>query len=250
MLASESIWQPASVDLALMDDEVHVWRASLKQPAVVVDHVAQTLSSDERQRADRLYAKQRTQFIVGRGILRNILGHYMCVEPSVLQFHYTARGKPRVADLDNHGLSFNLSHSYGMAVCAITHGRPLGVDIEYVRPIPEIDKIATAFFSLKERAVLHTIPTDQRLTSFFRCWTRKEAYIKAVGAGVALPLDQFDVTLAPEDPARLERIHGAPGEASCWELQDLDTGVGFISALAVRGSKGHLKCIDWALLQA
>jgi 4'-phosphopantetheinyl transferase len=136
-----------------------------------------------------------------------------------------------------------------MAVYAVMHGGALGIDIEYVRPIPEIDEIATAFFSLKERAVLHTLPVDQRRNSFFRCWTRKEAYIKAVGDGLAIRLDQFEVTLAPGEPARLERIYGAPDDASDWQFWDMDVGPGFVSALAAKGSNKYLKCIEWDLLQ-
>jgi 4'-phosphopantetheinyl transferase len=207
-----------------------------------VQQLAQTLSEEEHRKAKCFHFEQdRKRFIVGRGVLRTILGLYLGVEPSLLRFCYNSHGKPYLADRFGGGaLQFNLSHSHELALYAFTRGREIGVDLEYIRYIPDAEQIAASFFSARENTVLHTLPTSQKQETFFNCWTRKEAYIKAIGNGLAQPLDKFDVSLAPGEPARLLSVDGAPEEASRWSLKALTPAPGYVAALAVEGHNWSL----------
>ena len=143
------------------------------------------------------------------------------------------------------GLCFNLSHSHGIALYAITCGREIGIDIEYFRPDVEVEKLAERFFSPREAAVLRALPEHLRKEGFFNCWTRKEAYIKAEGKGMSIPLSAFDVSLTPGEPAALLRTESHPQETSRWSLQALSPEPGYTAALAVKGHDWELKCWQW-----
>lgn len=251
-------WEEPPTDLVLLNDEVHVWRASLDQPAACVQRLAQTLSADERLKAERFYfERDRLHFIVGRGLLRTILGRYLGLEPSRLHFAYSAYGKP---SLDPKGFEnplglalcyfdwaqyrFNLAHSHGLALYAITREREIGVDIEYVRPIAKADQIVEQFFSARERAVFCTLSASQKPEAFFNCWTRKEAYIKAIGDGLTQPLDQFDVSLAPGKPAKLLSAAGDLQASRRWFIHALTPAPGYVAAVAVKGH-GYLQPSGW-----
>jgi len=247
MTAIDNVWCPPPTDLIVTSSDVHVWRAVLDQPAARVQHLAQTLCADERIRAERFYFEQhRQRFIVARGLLRTILGYYLGIAPDQLQFCYGSRGKPALVETPSGStLRFNLSHSEGLALYGVTRDRELGIDIEYIRPITEMEQIAKRFFSVQENAVFCTLPTNQKLAAFFNCWTRKEAYVKAIGDGLALPLDQFDVSLAPGEPARLLAIKGDRSGANYWSLQELSPAPGYVAALAVEGHGWNLSCWQW-----
>jgi 4'-phosphopantetheinyl transferase len=175
-------------------------------------------------------------FIVARAVLRMILGRYLQIEPKQVQFSYGYHGKPELAErLGDTELRFNLAHSHELALYAFTRGREIGVDIEYLRFIPDAEQIAASFFSAGEIAALQALPANQRQMAFFACWTSKEAYVKAVGKGLALPLDQFEVSLAPGEPAGLLNVKGAPGEAPRWSLNTWTPAPGYVAALAVKG---------------
>ena len=205
-----------------------------------------TLTADERQRAERyIFQKDRTHFVVARGLLRVLLGCYLRQEPLHLRFIYGPHGKPALAtDTGGVALRFNVSHSHGLALYAITRGREVGVDVERIRPKVAQEKIAERFFSPREVTVLRALPTPLQATAFFACWTRKEAYIKATGDGLSLPLDQFDVSLAPGEPAVLLRTAWDPQEVACWALQDLAPAPGYRAAVAVAGHDWRLTCWD------
>ncbi len=247
MTALDRLWGPPPADLALSSDDIHVWRASLDQPASRFQRLAQTLSEDERLRAGQFYFEQdRKRFIASRGLLKTILGCYLDIEPSRLQFCYGSRGKPALAETPVGGtLRFNLSHSQGLALFAVTRDREIGVDLERVRAISEAEQIAERFFSARENAVFRAVPMSKKQEAFFNCWTRKEAYVKASGDGLALPLDQFDVSLAPGEPAALLNAKGDPQEASRWSLQELVPASGYVAALAVEGHGWRLACWQW-----
>src|SRR5687767_11560297 len=229
-------------DVSLSRDEVHVWRASLDEPAWPLQELEQVLSLDERERAGRYYfERDRKRFIAGRGMLRKILGHYLGVAPAHLQFRYGPRGKPALGEAPGEKeLRFNLSHSQGLALYAVTCEREIGVDLEYARRVSDLEQLAERFFSVRENAVLQSLSPSQRPQAFFDCWTRKEAYIKAVGEGFSIPLDQFDVSLAPGEPARLISIEGDPQKASLWTLRELSPAHGFAGALVVEGQGWRL----------
>ncbi len=242
-----SSWCPPPETLRVESDEVHVWRASLDLTVPQVQSLQQTLAADEQRRAGRFYfQKDRDHFIVGRGLLRAILGQYLKIEPSHLRFRYTPHGKPfLVRETGGDRLRFNVSHSHGLALYAITRGRELGVDLERIRPELADEQIAERFFSPREVAVLRALPTNMQQEAFFNCWTRKEAYIKARGEGLTLRLDQFEVSLAPEEPPALLYTNGDSQEASRWSLQNLTPGPGYAAALIVEGDDWRLRCWHW-----
>jgi 4'-phosphopantetheinyl transferase len=206
-----------------------------------------TLTADERARAERFYfQKHRERFIAGRGLLRHILSRYLGKEPDQLRFCYNSYGKPALTEETGaEGLCFNLSHSHGIALYALTHGREIGIDIEYFRPDVETEKLAERFFSPREAAVLRALPEHLRKEGFFNCWTRKEAYIKAEGEGMSIPLSAFDVSLTPGEPAALLRTQKHPQETACWSLQALNPAPSYAAALAVKGHDWELKCWQW-----
>lgn len=246
--ALDRVWLPPPGDLSLPIDEVQVWRLSLDLPASRVERLRQTLAPDELGRARRFhFEKDRQRFIVARGLLRLILSRYLDVEPSQLRFSYSDYGKPALIPPPTHKmLNFNVSHSQGLALYAITRNRQVGIDVEYIRPVPEIKEIAQRFFSAQENAVLRGLPETVKLEAFFNCWTRKEAYIKARGEGLSLPLDQFDVSLAPGEPARLLRVSGDSKEPCCWSLRAMSPVPGYVAALAVKGKDWRLSHWQWS----
>ena len=240
-------WSRPPKDLVLGSAEVHVWRASLDLKALHIQSLQQTLVADERAKAGQFYfQKDREHFIVARGLLRVILGRYLHTEPSQLQFCYSHHGKPALSrKLAGDALRFNLSHSHGLALYAVTRGREIGVDLERIRPDLADEHIAEQFFSSLEIAALRALHTNIQKEAFFNCWTRKEAYIKAKGEGLSLPLDQFEVSLVPGEPAALLSTNGNPQEAFRWSLQELVPGSGFVAALAVEGHDWRVKCWQW-----
>jgi len=231
---NNSLFVPQLRGRELTTDEIHIWFAYLDQPVSLFQRL---LSMDERRRSERFHFEEdRRRFIIRQGILRKILGRYLGVEPSRLQFCYGKNGKPALADtFGKEKVRFNSSHSEGLALYAFTHDREIGVDVEHIRDIPEMEQITERFFSARENAVFHTLPESKKKEAFFNCWTRKEAFIKATGDGLSLPLDRFDVSLVPGEPARLLGIDGDSKTASRWLLQDLKPAPDFAAAFAVKG---------------
>ncbi len=244
MTVLEHSWLPPIGHPTLSSNDIHVWRATLDQPTLRVQQLSETLSEEEHMRTELFHFEQdRKCFIVGSGVLRTILGRYLGTEPSRLQFCYGPHGKPYLAGRFGEGaLRFNLAHSHELALYAFTRGREIGVDLEYIRYMPDAEHIAASFFSARENAVLHSLPASQKQEAFFNCWTRKEAYIKAIGNGLGQPLDKFDVSLAPGEPARLLNVEGDTEEASRWSLNALTPTPGYVGALAV---EGHNWCLTY-----
>jgi 4'-phosphopantetheinyl transferase len=226
---------------------VHVWLAKLDQPPETLRALHNLLSPDEIERAERFhFRKHRAHFTVARGVLRRILGGYLRVEPSQLRFAYSTHGKPALAGIKEHRtLRFNLSHSHQLALYGFTLRREIGLDLEYRREDFACERIAEQFFSQREVEALRALPAPLRTEGFFNCWTRKEAYVKAVGLGLSLPLDQFDVSLSPFEPAALLRTGDDKREAARWSLRELTTAEGYTAALAVEGHDWQLKCWHW-----
>lgn len=209
--------------------EVHIWTAAVDRLVHRQSTFRQTLSPDEQARADRFVSDEvRTRFVVARGILRDILSRYLVQPPVDLQFVYGRRGKPMLPGTD---LRFNLSHSENVVLLGITWGCEIGVDVERIHPIPQMETMARDHFSSYERQMLFSLPSDQRETAFFACWTRKEAYIKAVGDGFALPLTGFDVTL--DASPRLLRADG--DDPARWSLYAIEPMPSYIGAVCLEG---------------
>ena len=244
---SVSAWGEPPPTIRLDRDEVHVWQAELETSSVRIDTYLNTLAEEEKSRADRLYfQRDRNRFIVAHGILRAILGRYLNRAPHTLLFRYGSHGKPAL-DFEHgpHAIHFNISHSHGMALYAIARGRQVGIDVELTHRDLEVDQIADRFFSHGEIATLRALPRDVRKYAFFLCWTRKEAYIKARGEGLSLPLDQFEVSLIPGEPAALLSTVPDSDEVSRWSLRELAPTSDYVAALAVEGSGWSLSCWQW-----
>jgi 4'-phosphopantetheinyl transferase len=237
------LWSPAPEDLVIADREVHVWRAPLEPPSSRRQGLRDLLTEDELDRADRFtLERDRQRFIAARGTLRSILSRYTAIDPGDLRFSYNQYGKPCLAAAFSSSLlNFNLSHSGGMALYAITRQKEIGVDVERVCSDVEYEEIATHFFSDDEAAMLRTVPTGKKLEAFYQCWTRKEAYIKAYGIG----LDSFDASFAPWDLPVLSMTSHEPQERSLWTFLDLQPGPGYIGALAVKGTGCRFRYWEW-----
>ena len=240
-------WVPGDAAPPLAAGEVHVWRASLAPPPDALRRLHAVLDPDERAKAERYrFPEHRERFIAGRGIQRHLLARYLGLAPEAIVYRYTPHGKP---ELDGPaaaaGLRFNVSNTDAAALFAFVLRREIGVDIERLKEMPDGASIAERFFSAPENEVFRAIPDEQRDLAFFTCWTRKEAYIKAVGEGLSMPLDRFDVTLRPGEPARLLATRGDPAEAGRWTLHEIDPGPGYLGALAVEGEPSALRLFDW-----
>lgn len=248
MSASCLTWHPAPAKPTPEGGEVHVWLACLDRRPSLIERLSRTLAPDERARAGRFYfQKDREHFIIARGVLRDILGRYLDVSPGRLRFGYNSYGKPALNGEHAGGaLRFNLSHSHGLALYAVTSGREVGVDLERVRADLADESIAEHYFSPPEVAALRALPPHLRVEAFFNCWTRKEAYIKARGEGLSLPLDRFAVSATPGEPARLLSVEGAPQEVSRWSLRELSCAPGYVGALAAEAGGWLLKCWRWS----
>jgi 4'-phosphopantetheinyl transferase len=234
---------PAVGDLGLGAHEIHVWRASLNLAPTVLRNFEATLAADENSRADRfVFAGDRDSFVAARGILRELLGRYLQRSPSEVSFSYGRRGKPAYqASSIESPIDFNLSHSHGRAVYAIARGRQLGVDVEMVRSTVASEGIAERFFSERECAELRALPHLSQAPAFFNCWTRKEAYIKALGDGLEIPLNSFDVALAPGVPERFLR-----GVDSRWHLVAFAAYEDYPAALVYDGAPCPVHFFSWA----
>jgi 4'-phosphopantetheinyl transferase len=220
----------------LKTPDVEIVSVRLDAPAEVSAALSQLLSRDERQRADRFrYIAHRQRYIVARASLRRLLAERLRIAPWAVELVEASYGKPRLAPVhDSADLEFNLSHSEDLAVYAFTSGRAVGVDVELIRQVPDADNLAKCFFSSNEIAALSAIPPDRHSVAFLACWTRKEAFIKALGLGLSCPLDAFDVTIDPDVPARITRIDERIGNVANWRMQAFTPCPSYIAAVAYR----------------
>jgi 4'-phosphopantetheinyl transferase len=240
MAVESTSWHPAPECVELLDDEVHVWRLSLEQPADRMDQLFQLLDPAEQARAERfLLERVRRQFVVGRGFLRLTLGRYLGRDPRSLRFTYGNYGKPTLEGAEVH---FNLSHSEERALLGITRVGELGVDLERARKLEDLEGIARRFFAPREVDTLLTVPAEARELAFFNCWTRKEAFIKAVGEGLARALDQFEVSLQPGASPELLWVAEDEQEPARWGLEHLEPWPGYVGCVALPARGWRLRC--------
>ena len=241
--AAGRTWPRPPSRVVLSADEIHIWRARLDLPASRIDELAELLSPDEHDRAARLrLPDSRARFVTARGCLRRILASYVGLHPAHLTFYYSETGKPRLANPSvSAGIRFNLSHSADLALYAVAAERELGVDVEYAdRPVNTL-RIANRFFGAGEAAELSGLQPEDRPLAFYRCWTRKEAYAKAVGEGLRLVLKRFQVARAADDPVSRVHVKGDPSQTGKWAIHDLEPGAGYVAALAVEDRAFRLR---------
>ena len=232
------VWAVPSSEISLFRDDVHLWLASSKQGSGCLQYMQSLLVGDEILRAKKFFFEEdRRRYIISRGFLRIILGRYLDIEPKELCFSYNSYNKPLLEGtfLGDY-IRFNLSHSGDLILYAITLGREVGVDIEKISFNENADDIVDRFFSEEEKEDFRHLSHDLRQEAFFKCWTRKEAYIKARGKGMTIPLDGFSVSLLPDEEPALKYVKGNEDEVKrCWAIKDVIPGDGYVSAVATEG---------------
>lgn len=222
---------------------MQVWAAHLDRTAAEQDRLRATLSADELERAARFrYDRHARRYIAGRGILRWLIGAYLECDAAGVRFRYM-EGKPSLFGDAREPLFFNLAHSDDLALFAFTTTTDIGVDVERVTDVPDARDVASGYFSPAEIGEFSRAPDEA--DAFFRCWTRKEAFIKALGHGLAYPLDQFAVTLLADDRSEVRHVGGDQAEAARWSMRHLEPADGFVGALATRCELTALDCWRW-----
>jgi 4'-phosphopantetheinyl transferase len=234
-----SAWSPPDDSLRLAEGDVHIWRWTLQKAAHELASLKALLSSDEVARAERFYfTRHHDAFIAARAGLRTTLARYLDTSPEAIAFRYGDAGKPELCGESANGelaggeFAFNLSHSGDWAICAIARRGPLGIDIERVRAMNDAAGLARRYFAAAEVAMWESIAAEEQIAAFFRCWTRKEAYLKALGDGLRAPLDRFVVSFAPGESPRL--VEASPhDERRDWVIEDLDIDQGYSAAIVL-----------------
>lgn len=231
----------------LTSDALHVWRILLRQSEDVVHTLQEYLSMDEARRADRYRRERdRTRYVVAHGSLRELLADYTSQTPRNISFGHTATGKPfLIDDQGERRLRFNLSHAGEWAIVALAASMEVGIDIEQIDSDVSVEAVAERFFSLSEFEALREVPSEQRTGAFFTAWTRKEAYVKARGEGIADRLRHFSVSIAPEQIPILLTDSIDAHAALHWKIYDLDIAPGYAAAIAAEGATHRLRTMRW-----
>ena len=235
---------------SLQGTTVHAWSASLEPATSLAAQWESVLSPDEHARADRfVFERDRRRFVAGRVFLRLLLARYLSADPAQLRFRYGSFGKPELL-CSSEDLQFNLAHSETLAICVLAKGCELGVDLERLRPLSGLRNVASHFFSARENEDLNAVPEKNLSRAFFNAWTRKEAFLKATGNGLSRPLDSFDVTLLPGQPARLTRTFPVPEEAGRFSLCSFEPQPGYIAAIAIKENDWRVSHMRWSWSEA
>lgn len=235
-------WQSFPNDIILSRDKVIVWQIPLNILTQEQISYWRILSADEKERANKfMFVKDKIRYIAGRGVLRILLGRYLDIPAKEVQILYEAKGKPFV----DSELEFNLSNTQDMAVAAFNWSNIIGVDIEYAQKEIEFSKIAKRFFSPEESKLVINAKPEAQAQYFYNCWTRKEAFIKALGDGLSFPLDQFVVNCQPDVKARLLATKWNEEEVKLWMLEAFEIGEEFIGALAAKSPEMKVSYFLW-----
>ncbi len=226
----------------LTGSDIHVWCASLSASPEELSGYLSLLSQEELIRAERFYfEKDRNHFVVGRGLLRTILGSYLNQEPAQIDFIYGQFGKPAIRfPQGDKVLEFNLSHSKDLALYILTWDRRIGIDIEYMGALADMDNFAEQFFTPRETALINSLSGNQKADAFFKTWTSKEAFLKANGCGLTVPINQVEISLEADETVRLRSIDGDKESAARWHLEILNHFPGYYATLAVEGWNGQI----------
>jgi 4'-phosphopantetheinyl transferase len=241
------LWPQAPDALRLAPNEVHVWAAPLEVSAAARARLAATLSDDERERAAQFkFENLRHRYVAGRGLLRDLLSRYVNADPVAVELTYSDHGKPSLASqFAGAGIHFNLAHSDDLALFAFTRAGAVGVDVEWIRPVKDMEELVARFFSPRESELFRELAAADRPAAFFNLWTRKEAMLKATGEGLTGSLSRIEVSFLPGESARVIRIAGDPAAAAEWSLRELSPAEGFVGAVAVRCKNLRVQCWKW-----
>ena len=239
---SQAQARSGDVRFALSDPDIQVWWAVLDDFRADLSHPLDLLSADEKARAARFYfERDRSRYIIGRGLLRLLLGSYLGSNPAEIKFEYGLYGKPALApQAGGRRLEFNLSHSNEMAVYIFNWDHPLGIDIEYIQPLKDMDDFALQFFTPAECKLIRSLPMPEKTETFFKLWTSKEAYLKANGSGLSMPLDQVEVVFAGGETGTLTFKDGGLQQAGSWHVQLFTPRSGYQAALATERQDGQI----------
>jgi 4'-phosphopantetheinyl transferase len=240
-----NLWRPAPPNPVLADGEAHVWAASLKSHAPALQRHSETLSSDERARAAKfIFDIHRHRYITGRSMLRRVLGRYLDVDSRRLEFVVSPLGKPGLAlAFAGAGIHFNVSHSEDLALIAVTRIGPVGVDVECIRPVRDMDHLVERFFSSRENGLFQALRDEDKPAAFFNLWTRKEALLKATGAGITR-LSTVEVSFLAGERPRVLAFDGDPEKAREWQLEECAPEPGYAGAVAIQAPA--MRVCRWA----
>lgn len=246
--SAQQRWVSPGVGVRLNWKDVHVWRCKLDASESGSSSLVRLLSADELIRAGRFVFKtDRDRFVIARAFLRSVLGRYLVCAPERIKLAYGTNGKPalRISHL-RQPIGFNLAHTADWAVCAVATTDLLGIDIESERFQVDVSALAKSCFSEHEQASLESLDQVQKQAAFFNGWVRKEAFIKAVGEGLQIPLDSFDVSILPGEKPQLIAIGGSREEAQAWLTEAFSPAAGCVGAVAVRGTDWRFRFFDFS----
>jgi 4'-phosphopantetheinyl transferase len=247
MRIGQPLWHCPATLMSLSKNEVHVWRAPLDLEKKSLEALERTLSSDERERAQRFFfSRDRRRFISSRGLIRDILRRYLQAEAEELQFSYHVNGKPFLAlEFNGKEIDFSLSHSKEVALVAVACGRRIGIDIEFLRRDPSLFKDIEIALSPNEIAMLRSMPENDRHEALLLVWTCKEAYLKGLGTGLLAPLNLLSVLPFSGVPVWVETGTASIDDSGNWRLNRLELGNDYVGALAVERSSADLEFWQW-----
>jgi 4'-phosphopantetheinyl transferase len=241
-------WLAPGAKLELAGHEVHVWRAVLPESVEQILALARSLDAKEQARANRFARpRDRDRYLAWHGVLRGVMARYLQVDPAMVRYELGRNGKPRLAaESEPSDICFNLTHSGSLALIAVAQGREVGIDVEILRPMPDAVQIARRYFSADELVALSSLPPEEQVATFFNIWTRKEAFVKATGQGLAYPLSQLNVGLTSDPPARATwRTIEDTQPRGTWSLCTLWPAAGYVAALVVEGLGCEVRRWDW-----
>jgi 4'-phosphopantetheinyl transferase len=229
---------------SLEPHEVHIWRISLLASQAQLEQLRMLLSDDELERADRFrFERHRRRFITGRAVVRILLGRYTNRPPEALVFSYNSQGKPSLKDVGS--LEFNFTNSSDLALLCVARQTQLGIDLEHLGRHADYAGIVNRFFAEREVEELFSLPESRRHAAFLTGWTRKEAYIKALGTGLSLPLDRFVVTIDPEVAPALLSADDRTDEPDRWMFRHMEPEPGYVASLVVEGGGWEISNFCW-----
>lgn len=228
--------------------EIHLWRVNLDRPTTEVSQLEKLMSAAEQEQAAQFhFTRDQSRFIVRHAVRRQLLSKHLGIAPTALKIDSGILQKPKIAaQLNPQGLRFNCSHSGDWALIALARELEVGVDLEQHQPLPDAAELAQSFFSDLEINELGRLPKSLQLRGFFDCWTRKEAFVKAIGLGLSFPLNHFSVTLAPDRPAMLLEVTGDPHAMEKWSMLSPDFLANHSTALVFDKAALDVKFFEWS----